>query len=305
MIGTSRRGSAAAGDENLRSIGDRLTLIAADPSERDWAERTLAEAPSPVDEVYHLAAQSVVPRAWERPLETADSVALGTLRLLEAIRQRAPTARVLVAGSSAMFGDPAETPQRESTPHRPLDPYGAAKSFAHSLAVQYRDVHGLYTVGAMLFNHESPRRGPAFVTRKISLAVARIARGDATPLALGSLDARRDWGFAGDYVDAMWRGLQAAAPADYVIGTGVTHSVRDFCARAFAAAALDYRAHVVVDEQFVRRSDNRVLVADATRAREVLGWAPRTSFDQLVAMMVEADLARAAQTPPATARRDA
>ena len=302
VIGTSRRGSAAANDENLRAIGDRLTLVAADPSDHDWADRALMAAPTPPDEVYHLAAQSVVPRAWDRPLETADNIALGTLRLLETIRHHAAKVRVLVAGSSAMFGDPIETPQRETTPHRPLDPYGAAKSFAHMVTGQYREAYGLYAVGAMLFNHESPRRRPEFVTRKITLAVARIARGDDTPLTLGSLEARRDWGFAGDYVDAMWRTLQPEEPADYVIGTGVTHSVRDFCARAFAVAALDYRAHVVVDEQLVRRSDNRVLVADATRAREVLRWVPQTSFDQLVALMVEADLTRTVPTP-STARQ--
>jgi GDPmannose 4,6-dehydratase len=194
-----------------------------------------------------------------------------------------------------MFGDPAETPQRESTPFRPLDPYGAAKTFAHTMAGQYRDAHQLHAVGAILFNHESPRRGSEFVTRKITLAVARIARGDATPLSLGSLDARRDWGFAGDYVDAMWRALQRDTPRDYVIGTGVTHTVREFCERAFAAAALDYRAHVSVDQRFMRAADDRVLVADASRARQELEWSPTVSFEQLVAMMVEADVARLAK----------
>ena len=297
VSGTSRRGREAARHENLRAIGDRLTLIQADPSDPQWAVTTLGSLAAPAQEIYHLAAQSVVPRAWERPLETADNIALGTLRLLEAVRSAEQGARILVAGSSAMFGDPYETPQRETTPFRPLDPYGAAKAFAHMLTVQYREQHGLYAVSAMLFNHESPRRGPAFVTRKISLAVARIAGGDTTPLALGRLSARRDWGFAGDYVDAMWRALQADAPMDYVIGTGATHSVREFCERAFAVAALDYRAHVIVDERFVRASDDRVLVADATRAREKLGWSPRTSFDQLVKMMVEADLARRTHNP--------
>ncbi len=261
--------------------------------------------PSPPDEIYHLAAQSVVPRSWERPIETAENIALGTLRLLEAAKRAAPRARILVASSSAMYGDPVETPQRESTPFRPLEPYGAAKAFAHSLTAQYRDVHGMYGVGAILFNHESPRRGAAFVTRKIAVAVSRIAGGDSTPLTLGSLDARRDWGFAGDYVEAMWRALQAASPTDYVIGTGLTHSVREFCERAFKVAALDYRPHVTVDERLIRRSDDRVLVADPTRAREQLGWAPRTAFDQLVTMMVEAELARAARAPKPAARQDA
>ncbi len=275
-----------------------------DIGEPGWAERVLGAMPAPPDEIYHLAAQSIVTRSWERPIETAENIALGTLRLLEAVRRVPQGARILVAGSSAMFGDPVETPQRESTPFRPLEPYGAAKAFAHSLTAQYRDMYGIYAVGAILFNHESPRRGSAFVTRKIALAVARIAGGDNGPLTLGSLDARRDWGFAGDYVEAMWRALQAATPADYVIGTGLTHSVREFCERAFKVAALDYRPHVSVDERLMRRSDDRVLVADATRAREQLGWAPRTSFDELVTMMVEAELARARAPKPA-ARQDA
>jgi GDPmannose 4,6-dehydratase len=293
VTGTSRRGAAAAQDENLGDTSSRLTILPGDPADASWAERVLAAMPSPPDEIYHLAAQSVVPLSWERPVETAENIALGTLRLLDTVRRAAPGARILVAGSSAMFGDPVETPQRESTPFRPLDPYGAAKAFAHTMTALHRDVHAMHAVGMILFNHESPRRGKEFVTRKIALAVARIAGGDNTPLTLGSLDARRDWGFAGDYVEAMWRALQAAAPADYVIGTGLTHSVRDFCERAFKVAALDYRAHVAVDERLLRRSDDRVLVADAARAREHLGWAPRTSFDQLVTMMVEAEMQRA------------
>ncbi|MEW5916057.1 MAG: GDP-mannose 4,6-dehydratase [Gemmatimonadota bacterium] len=300
VVGTSRRGADAAGSENLRLIGDRLTIIAADPGEPDWATRTLAQLPAAPEEIYHLAAQSIVPRAWEDPVGTANVVALGTLRLLEGVRRKAQGAKVLVAGSSAMFGDPAETPQRESTPFRPLDPYGAAKVFAHTMAGQYRHAHGLYVVGAILFNHESPRRGAEFVTRKITQAVARIVQRDSGPLTLGSLDARRDWGFAGDYVDAMWRALQRDAPRDYVIGTGVTHSVRDFCERAFAAAALDYRAHVKVDERFLRPSDDRVLVADASRARDELGWTPHVSFDQIVTMMLEADIERLASQPQRT-----
>jgi GDPmannose 4,6-dehydratase len=299
VLGTSRRGPAAAQTENLRGIGDRLTIVAADPGEPHWAAQVFQSLPAVPDEIYHLAAQSVVTRAWERPVETAENIALGTLRLLEQVRRSAPATRLLVAGSSAMFGDPVDTPQREATPFRPLDPYGAAKAFAHTLTVQYREAHGLFAVGAILFNHESPRRGSEFVTRKITLAVARIARGDSTPLTLGSLDARRDWGFAGDYVDAMWRALQADTPSDYVVGTGVTHSVREFCERAFAAAALDYRAHVTVDERYFRRSDDCVLVADWARARDVLGWRPQTTFDQLVTMMVEADIARAAPIPNA------
>jgi GDPmannose 4,6-dehydratase len=293
VTGTSRRGPAAAQDENLRAVGSRLTILPGDPAEHRWAEVVLGALPTPPDEIYHLAAQSIVPLSWERPVETADNIALGTLRLLDAVRRVAPRSRILVAGSSAMFGDPVETPQRESTPFRPLDPYGAAKAFAHTLTAQHRDVHSMHAVGAILFNHESPRRGTEFVTRKITRAVARIAGGDSTPLTLGSLDARRDWGFAGDYVDAMWRALQAKTPADYVIGTGLTHSVREFCERAFNVAALDYRPHVIVDERLIRRSDDRVLVADAARAREQLGWAPRTSFDQLVTMMVEAEMQRA------------
>lgn len=293
MTGTSRRGLAAADDENLRAVRDRLTILQADPGDPHWAQRVLSELQAVPHEIYHLAAQTVVPRSWEQPVETTEIIGLGTLRLLENVRRGAPEARVLVAGSSAVFGDPVETPQRESTPFRPLDPYGAAKAFALALTAMYREMHELYAVGAILFNHESPRRGREFVTRKIALGVARIAAGDTAPLALGSLDARRDWGFAGDYVDAMWRALQPAVASDYVIGTGLTHSVREFCERAFSVAALDYRPHVVIDERLIRRSDDRVLVADPTHASEQLGWAPRTSFDQLVRMMVETELARA------------
>jgi GDPmannose 4,6-dehydratase len=273
-------------------VRDRLTIVPADPRDPDWAAPLLRGLP-PLDEIYHLAAQSIVARAWDEATDTVDSIAMGTLRLLDAARRHSPRSRIFVASSSAVFGDPAETPQRETTPHRPLEPYGAAKSFVHTLTGLYRDTHGLYAVSGLLFNHESPRRGSAFVTRKIAQGVARIAAGETTQLALGSLDARRDWGFAGDYVDGMWRALQATVPTDYAFGTGAAHSVREFCERAFAAAALDYRAHVVVDERFLRAADDRVLVADATRAREVLGWVPHTSFERLVAMMVEAELARA------------
>jgi GDPmannose 4,6-dehydratase len=220
VFGTSRRGAAAASHENLRGFGEHLTIIAADTVDPNWAARTLQALPTAPDEIYHLAAQSVVTLAWERPLETTENIALGALRLLEELRRTKSRAKLLVAGSSAMFGDAAESPQRETTPFRPLEPYGAAKVFAHTLTQQYREAHNLFAVGAILFNHESPRRGVAFVTRKIALAVARIARGDPTPLTLGSLEARRDWGFAGDYVDAMWRALQATTPNDYVLWHG-------------------------------------------------------------------------------------
>jgi len=246
------------------------------------------------DEVYNLAAQSYVPTSWSQPVLTGEFTALGVTRILEAIRLAHPAARFYQASSSEMFGKVQATPQRETTPFYPRSPYGVAKVYGHWITVNYRESYGLYAVSGILFNHESPRRGLEFVTRKVSHGVARIVKGKATELRLGNLDARRDWGFAGDYVDAMWRMLQQPKPVDYVIGTGETHSVRELCEIAFAHAGLDWKRHVKVDPGFVRPAEVDTLQADAARARRELGWAPRTTFAELVRMMVDADLERLA-----------
>jgi GDPmannose 4,6-dehydratase len=223
---------------------------------------------------------------------TGEFTALGVTRMLEAMKKAAPKARFYQASSSEQFGKVVETPQRESTPFYPRSPYGVAKVYGHWITVNYRESFGLFAVSGILFNHESPRRGLEFVTRKISDGVARIVFGLDDRLPLGNLDARRDWGFAGDYVDAMWRMLQQDEPDDFVVGTGTTCSVRDFCERAFAAVELDYREFVTRDERFFRPAEVDLLVADPSKAREKLDWRPTVTFEQLVAQMVEADLAR-------------
>jgi GDPmannose 4,6-dehydratase len=243
-------------------------------------------------EIYNLAAQSFVPTSWAQPVLTGEFTALGVTRLLEAIRLAHPQARFYQASSSEMFGKVVETPQRETTPFYPRSPYGVAKVYGHWITVNYRESYGLYAVSGILFNHESPRRGLEFVTRKVTHGVARIARGRARELRLGNLDARRDWGFAGDYVDAMWRMLQPPEPRDYVIGTGETHTVRELCEIAFGHVGLDWKQFVRTDPRFARPAEVDVLQADPTRARRELGWRPAVGFAQLVQMMVDADLER-------------
>jgi GDPmannose 4,6-dehydratase len=245
-------------------------------------------------EVYNLAAQSFVPTSWSQPVLTGEFTALGVTRLLEAVRLAHPEARFYQASSSEMFGKVVETPQRESTPFYPRSPYGVAKVYGHWITVNYRESYGLYAVSGILFNHESPRRGLEFVTRKISYAVASIAHGKATELRLGNLDASRDWGYAGDYVEAMWRMLQPAKPDDFVIGTGETHTVRELCEIAFSHAGLDWTKHVRVDPGLVRPAEVDVLRADPSKARRELGWRPTVSFPALVRMMVDADMKRLA-----------
>jgi GDPmannose 4,6-dehydratase len=225
---------------------------------------------------------------------TGEFSALGVTRLLEAVRLAGPEARVYQASSSEMFGKAVETPQSETTPFYPRSPYGAAKLYGHWITVNYRESYGLYAVSGILFNHESPRRGLEFVTRKVSHGVARIAKGQASELRLGNLEARRDWGFAGDYVDAMWRMLQQPTPTDFVIGTGETHTVRELCDIAFRHVGLDWKKYVKVDPAFVRPAEVDVLQADARRARRALGWEPRVNFAELVRMMVDADMERLA-----------
>jgi GDPmannose 4,6-dehydratase len=243
-------------------------------------------------EIYNLAAMSFVPTSWQQPVLTAEFDAVGVTRLLEAVRLVAPEARCYQASSSEMFGKVRETPQRETTPFHPRSPYGVAKVYGHYITVNYRESYGLFASSGILFNHESPRRGLEFVTRKVSDGVARIALGRATELTIGNLAAQRDWGFAGDYVEAMWRMLQQPAADDYVIATGVSHSVQELLETAFAVVGLDWRAHVRQDPALLRPAEVDTLVGDASKARRELGWTPRVDFGGLVEMMVRADLAR-------------
>jgi GDPmannose 4,6-dehydratase len=244
------------------------------------------------DEVYNLAAQSYVPTSWTQPVLTGEFTALGVTRILEAIRLVHPTAKFYQASSSEMFGRVTETPQQETTSFYPRSPYGVAKVYGHWITVNYRESYNLFAVSGILFNHESPRRGIEFVTRKVTDGVARIKLGLAREIRLGNLDARRDWGFAGDYVDAMWRMLQQPSPQDYVIGTGKAHSVRDLVEAAFSHVGLDWRKHVVTDPKFIRPAEVDLLLADPSKARKDLNWTPKVGFSELVAMMVDADLER-------------
>jgi GDPmannose 4,6-dehydratase len=288
VCGMVRRSSA----DNLGRIEhlrDRLELYQADLLDQTSMAHVLTDAQP--DEVYNLAAMSFVPTSWQQPVLTAEYTALGVTRLLDALRQVCPHARFYQASSSEMFGRVRETPQCETTPFYPRSPYGVAKVYGHYITMNYRESYGLFACSGILFNHESPRRGLEFVTRKISHGVARIKLGFASELRLGNLEAKRDWGFAGDYVRAMWLMLQQETPEDFVIGTGQTHSVGEFVERAFGHVALDWRRYVVLDPQFKRPAEVDLLLADATRAKRGLGWTPSVSFTDLVTMMVEADLA--------------
>ncbi len=244
------------------------------------------------DEVYNLAAQSFVAASWEQPIATSQFTALGVARVLEALRLQCPHARFYQASSSEMFGRAVEVPQNERTPFYPRSPYGVAKVYGHGVTVNYRESHHIFACSGILFNHESPRRGKEFVSRKVTDGVARITHGLATELRLGNLDARRDWGFAGDYVEAMWLMLQQDTPDDYVIATGATHSVRDLVEIAFAAVDLDWKQHVIVDPKLLRPAEVELLQGDSTKARTRLGWKPKVSFQDLIEMMVKADLER-------------
>ena len=289
VVGIVRRTSHDS-YERIGHLLDRVHIVAADLLDQHSLTMVIRDAKP--DEVYNLAAQSFVPTSWSQPVLTGEFTALGVTRLLEAIRLAHPEARFYQASSSEMFGKAVETPQRETTPFYPRSPYGVAKVYGHWITVNYRESYGLYAVSGILFNHESPRRGLEFVTRKVTDAVARIKLGKAKELRLGNLDSGRDWGFAGDYVEAMWLMLQQQQPQDYVVGTGAMHTVRDLCATAFGHVGLDWKKHVQVDQRFVRPAEVDVLLADAGRARAELGWAPRVDFTQLVEMMVDADLER-------------
>jgi GDPmannose 4,6-dehydratase len=292
VVGIVRRSSTTP-YERIAHLVDRVELASADLL--DQTSLTDVVAATEPDEIYNLAAQSFVQTSWNQPVLTGEFTALGVTRMLEAMRKAAPKARFYQASSSEQFGKVMETPQRESTPFYPRSPYGVAKVYGHWITVNYRESFDLFAVSGILFNHESPRRGLEFVTRKITDGVARIKLGLQKELRLGNLDARRDWGFAGDYVDAMWRMLQQDAPDDYVIGTGETFSVRQFCEAAFSAVDLDYREHVVQDARFFRPAEVDLLVADPSRAKQELGWTPQVSFAGLVTMMVDADLERYAR----------
>src|SRR5262245_53993543 len=244
------------------------------------------------DEAYNLAAQSHVKVSFEMPEYTANVTALGVMRLLDAVREAGLKTRVYQAGSSEMFGEVVETPQKETTPFYPRSPYAAAKVYAHWIAVNYRESYGMHVSNGILFNHESPRRGENFVTRKITLGLAAIKHGKAKDLHLGNLDAKRDWGFAGDYVEAMWRMLQQDQPDDYVVATGETWSVKDFLVEAFGYAGLDWQKYVVSDPKFFRPAEVDLLLGDPAKAKARLGWKPAVDFKGLVKMMVDADMAR-------------
>jgi GDPmannose 4,6-dehydratase len=289
VVGMVRRTSHHS-YERIDHLLDRIEIVAADLLDQHSLTVVLQEVRP--DEVYNLAAQSFVPTSWNQPVLTGEFTALGVTRILEAIRLVHPTAKFYQASSSEMFGKVHETPQRETTPFYPRSPYGVAKVYGHWITVNYRESYDLFAVSGILFNHESPRRGIEFVTRKVSDGVARIKLGLAKDLHLGNLDARRDWGYAGDYVEAMWRMLQRPEPRDYVVGTGETHSVRELAEIAFRHVGLDYRDCVVSDPRYYRPAEVELLLADPTKAQEELGWKPKVSFEQLVTMMVDADLAR-------------
>jgi GDPmannose 4,6-dehydratase len=288
------RRSSTENFERIQHLTDRVRLVQADLLDQSSLVEALEEAQP--EEVYNLGAQSFVPTSWRQPVLTAEFTAVGVTRLLEAIRRVNPDIRLYQASSSEMFGKVREVPQTETTPFYPRSPYGVAKAYGHFITVNYRESYGLFAVSGILFNHESPRRGLEFVTRKISDGVARIKLGLADELRLGNLDAKRDWGFAGDYVEAMWLMLQAETPEDYVIATGEEHSVEEFADLAFAHAGLDRNQHVKTDPAFLRPAEVDHLVGDAAKAREQLGWEPRVSFRELVEMMVDADLARLSRT---------
>jgi GDPmannose 4,6-dehydratase len=289
VVGVVRRSSTTP-YERIAHLVDRIELVSADLLDQTSLVDCL-EAVQP-DEIYNLAAQSFVATSWTQPVLTGEFTALGVTRMLEAMRRACPDARFYQASSSEMFGQVVETPQRERTPFYPRSPYGVAKVYGHWITVNYRESFGLYAVSGILFNHESPRRGLEFVTRKVTDAVARIHLGLAREVRLGNLDARRDWGFAGDYVDAMWRMLQPDVPEDYVIGTGKTWSVEQLCETAFDVVGRDWREHVVVDAAFKRPAEVDLLVADPSKATATLGWTPTVVFPDLIRMMVEADLDR-------------
>jgi GDPmannose 4,6-dehydratase len=282
------RRSSSFNTWRIDHVRDRLVLHYGDLVDQNSLVRAL-EALGP-DEIYNLASQSHVRVSFDMPEYTTDVTAIGVLRLLDAVRDLGLKSRVYQAGSSEMFGLVQETPQTERTPFHPRSPYAVSKVYGHWMAVNYRESYGMYVANGILFNHESPRRGENFVTRKITMSVAAIKQGRARELRLGNLDAKRDWGYAKDYVEGMWRILQQDRPDDFLLATGETHSVREFCEQAFGCVGLDWRPHVKVDSKYFRPAEVDLLLGDPRKAREVLGWSPRVTFKELVKLMVEADL---------------
>jgi GDPmannose 4,6-dehydratase len=276
--------------ERISHLRERVTLHPGDLLDQ-FSIVSLLDTLHP-DEVYNLGAQSFVPTSWNQPVLTGEFTALGVTKMLEAIRHTYPAARFYQASSSEMFGKVRETPQTEQTPFYPRSPYGVAKAYGHHITVNYRESYGLFAVSGILFNHESPRRGLEFVTRKVTFGAARIKLGLQQRLGLGNLDAQRDWGYAADYVEAMWRMLQQEEPDDYVIATGEAHTVREVCEVAFARVGLDWKEHVHVDPLFVRPAEVDLLVGNNSKAKAKLGWKPRVHFEELIKMMVDADLER-------------
>ncbi|HZU72173.1 MAG TPA: GDP-mannose 4,6-dehydratase [Acidimicrobiales bacterium] len=287
VVGMLRR-SSTVNFERIAHFQDRVTLAQGDLLDEVSMINLLREHRP--DEVYNLAAQSFVQTSWSQPVLTGETTALGVTRVLDAIRIVDPEIRFYQASSSEMFGKVLEVPQRETTPFYPRSPYGVAKVYGHWITVNYRESYGLHASSGILFNHESPRRGLEFVTRKITHGVARIKAGLDRSLPLGNLDAQRDWGFAADYVRAMWMMLQQECPGDFVVASGETHSVREFCELAFGHVGLNWQDHVVMDERFMRPAEVDLLVGDPSRAQHTLGWKPEVGFASLVQMMVEADL---------------
>ncbi|MGI9622117.1 MAG: GDP-mannose 4,6-dehydratase [Acidimicrobiales bacterium] len=288
VVGMVRR-TSTVNFERISHFQDRLTLVNGDILDQVSLIDALNEHEP--HEVYNLAAQSFVQTSFSQPVLTGETTALGVTRLLDAIRIADPSIRFYQASSSEMFGKVREVPQTELTPFHPRSPYGVAKVYGHWITVNYRESYGLHASSGILFNHESPRRGHEFVTRKISYTAAQIKLGMAEKLALGNLDAKRDWGYAPDYVEAMWAMLQQDEPDDYVVSTGETHSVREFCEVAFAHLGLDYDEYVTIDSRFFRPAEVDELVGDATKAKQKFGWEPKTSFEELVTAMVDADMA--------------
>jgi GDPmannose 4,6-dehydratase len=287
VVGMVRRTSTVNFDR-IKHIQDQVEIVQGDLLDQSSLMEIIREHQP--DEVYNLAAQSFVPTSFSQPVLTGEFTALGVTRLLEAIRHVKPDTRFYQASSSEMFGKVVEVPQRETTPFHPRSPYGVAKVYGHWITVNYRESYGMFACSGILFNHESPRRGLEFVTHKVTHAAARIKLGLQHELRLGNLEARRDWGYAGDYVRGMWLMLQQDQPDDYVLATGETHSVRELCEVAFDHLGLDWRDYVVVDPKHYRPAEVDLLIGDASKARRVLGWEPCVRFDQLVRMMVDADL---------------
>lgn len=287
VVGMMRR-SSTLNFERIAHIQDQITLVSGDLLDEASLMAILREHRP--DEVYNLAAQSFVQASWSQPVLTGETTAMGVTRLLDAIRMVDPETRFYQASTSEMFGKVHEVPQSETTPFHPRSPYGVAKVYGHWITINYRESYGLYSASGILFNHESPRRGLEFVTRKVTYGVARIVKGLQDKVVLGNLDSKRDWGYAVDYVQAMWLMLQQEKPEDFVISTGETHSVRELCEVAFARAGLDWQRYVEIDERLIRPAEVDLLVGDSSKAKTLLGWEPRVGFNELIEMMVDSDI---------------